>query len=117
MPKSVKESGVQKVFKAYESVQAPVKKGDILGVMDVKFKGETIATMNLVANNNVARSDVEYYIEKAKDEFDKPWFKVSAVGIVVLLICFIVTRTIENSKRRKLASKEKRRFESYAKRR
>ena len=43
--------------------------------MDVKFKGETIATMNLVANNNVARSDVEYYIEKAKDEFDKPWFK------------------------------------------
>ena len=117
MPKSVKESGVQKVFKAYESVQAPVKKGDILGVMDVKFKGETITTMNLVANNNVARSDVEYYIEKAKDEFDKPWFKVSAVGIVVLLICFIVTRTIENSKRRKLASKEKRRFESYAKRR
>ena len=117
MPKSVKESGVQKVFKAYESVRAPVKKGDILGVMDVKFKGETITTMNLVANNNVARSDVEYYIEKAKDEFDKPWFKVSAVGIVVLLICFIVTRTIENSKRRKLASKEKRRFESYAKRR
>lgn len=26
MPKSVKESGVQKVFKAYESVQAPVKR-------------------------------------------------------------------------------------------
>ena len=61
--------------------------------------------------------DRTWNIEKAKDEFDKPWFKVSAVGIVVLLICFIVTRTIENSKRRKLASKEKRRFESYAKRR
>ena len=117
MPKSVKEAGVQKVFKAYESIQAPVKKGDILGVMDVKFKGETIATVNLVANNNVARSDVEYYIEKAKDEFDKPWLKASIAGIVILLICFIVTRTIENSKRRKQASKEKRRFESYAKRR
>ena len=94
-----------------------MKKGDILGVMDVKFKGETIATVNLVANNNVARSDVEYYIEKAKDEFDKPWLKASIAGIVILLICFIVTRTIENSKRRKQASKEKRRFESYAKRR
>lgn len=34
--------------------------------MDVKFKGETITTMNLVANNNVARSDVEYYIEKQR---------------------------------------------------
>ena len=79
--------------------------GEILG-NDIKISG--------IMKNKLTPP---YYIEKAKDEFDKPWFKVSAVGIVVLLICFIVTRTIENSKRRKLASKEKRRFESYAKRR
>ena len=61
--------------------------------------------------------DIEYYIEKAKKQMDETWFKAAVAGIIILLICFIVTRTIENSKRRKKASKEKRRFESYAKRR
>ena len=117
MPKSVSTAGVQKVFKAYDTVQAPVEKGDVLGVMDVIFKGETVTTVNLVAANSVSRSDIEYYIEKAKKQMDETWFKAAVAGIVILLICFIVTRTIENTKRRKKASKEKRRFESYAKRR
>lgn len=117
MPKSVSEAGVQKVFTTYDSVRAPVKKGDILGVMDVKFKGKTITTVNLVASRDVNLSQFDYYMQKAMAELDKPWLKISLVGIVLLLIAFIVTRTIENSKRRKLKQKEKRRFESYAKKR
>ena len=63
------------------------------------------------------KKPIEYYIDKAKKQMDETWFKAAVAGIVILLICFIVTRTIENSKRRKKASKEKRRFESHAKRR
>ncbi len=117
MPKDIDETSVQKTFKTYESVDAPVKKGDVLGVMDVKFKGETITTVNLIASNNVTRSEVEYYIERVKNELGKSWFKVSVVVVVILLICYIVTKTIENSKKRKLAAKEKRRFDNYAKKR
>ena len=117
MPKSVTADGVQKVPKAYKSVKAPVEKGAVLGVMDVIFGDKIITTINLVASNSVARSDIEYYIAKAKSQIAEPWFIWAVIGIGVLLVCFIVTRTIENSNRRKKASKEKRRFENYAKRR
>lgn len=117
MPKSIDATSVQKTFKAYDTIQAPVKKGDILGVMDVKFKGETITRVNLVASNDVTRSEVEYYLERLKTELGKTWFKVSAVVFVILLICTIVTGAIENSRKRKQSAKEKRRFDSYAKRR
>ncbi len=117
MPVSIDADSVQKVVTAYDSVQAPVKKGDILGVMDVKFKGDTITTVNLIAANDVRRSEIDYYIEKMKAELDKTWFKISIAAFFVLLICFIVTRTIENSNKRKRAAKDKRRFENYAKKR
>ncbi len=114
LPKDIDESNVQKTFKAYDEVTAPVKKGDVLGVMDVKYRGQTIATLNLVANSDVNLSQVEFYIDRIKQQLGQTWFKVSAVLFVVLTICFIVTRTVENSKRRKAAEKEKKRFENYA---
>lgn len=117
MPKSVEESGVQKTFTSYSSVKAPVKRGDVLGVMDVKFKGKTIATLNLVASNDVVRSDIEYYMLKIKTEISKTWFKVSVAAFVVLFICTIISFSIDGRRKRKLAAKEKRRYSNYAKKR
>ncbi len=113
MPVTIDANSVQKVTATYDSVQAPVKKGDILGVMDVKFKGETITSVNLVAANDVARSEVDYYIERMKAELDKTWFKISVAAFVVLLVAFIVTRTIENANKRKRKTNGKHRYDGY----
>ena len=117
MPKNIDASAVQKTFKKYDMVQAPVEKGDVLGVMDIKFKGETLTSINLVASNSVIRSETEYYIERLKIEVNKTWVKISVVLFVILLICTIVTRTVENSRKRKSRAKERRKYSHYANRR
>lgn len=117
MPKAIDAKSVQKVTTTFEEVTAPVKKGDILGVMDVKFKGETIVTVNLVASKDVKRSEFDYYMGRINKQFTEPWFIISVICFVILLVCFIVTRAIDDKNRRKRKAQEKRRFDNYAKKR
>ncbi len=114
LPKDIDKSNIQKTFKKYDHITAPVNKGDVLGVMDVKYRGETIATMNLIADSDVSLSQIDFYIERIKSQLGQTWFKLSLALFVILVICFIVTHTVENSKRRKAAENEKKRFENYA---
>ncbi|MBR4305410.1 MAG: D-alanyl-D-alanine carboxypeptidase [Ruminiclostridium sp.] len=117
MPKAIDANSVQKVAITYKEVTAPIKKGDILGVMDVKFKGENIVTVNLIASKDIKRSELDYYMGRINKELSEPWFIISVVCFVVLLICFIVTKAIDDQNRRKRRAAEKRRFENYAKKR
>ncbi len=117
MPKAIDAKSVQKVITTYEEVTAPVKKGDILGVMDVKFKGETIVTVNLVASKDVKRSEFDYYMGRINKQFTEPWFIISVICFVILLVCFIVTKAIDDKNRRKRKAQEKRRMSNYAKKR
>ncbi|MCH5324483.1 MAG: D-alanyl-D-alanine carboxypeptidase [Eubacterium sp.] len=114
LPKNIDQSNILKTFTKYDEVTAPVAQGDILGVMDVKYRGETIATLNLVANSDVVLSQVDFYIERIKVQMGQTWFQVSVTVFVIFVICFIVFRSVENAQRRKAAEKEKKRFENYA---
>lgn len=117
MPKAIDENSVQRVITTYDELTAPIKRGDILGVMDVKFKGETIVTVNLVASKEIKRSEFDYYMGRVQKQFTEPWFIISVICFVILLICFIVTRAIDDRNRRMRKAQEKRRMSNYAKKR
>ncbi len=53
-------SAVQRVPSYYENISAPIKKGDVLGSLDLKFSGEVIATTPLVAVSDVERSPLKH---------------------------------------------------------
>lgn len=76
--------------KLYESVNAPVKKGQKLGEIELKLSDEVIANVDLVAASDVDRSFVKFNLSTAKDFIGSSWMKRAAV-ISLLLSLFYLT--------------------------
>lgn len=72
-----------------KNVSAPVSKGDVLGSVTLKFSGEEIATMDLVATSSVQLSKTKYYLALAK-HFPKTEWLTRAILFSVLL-CAVYT--------------------------
>lgn len=76
-------------------IDAPVKKGDLLGKAAIKYGGETIAEVDLVAAFDVQRSTIKYIGDLLLKMIKSKPFKllllaVFAVGLPLLIIIFIV---------------------------
>lgn len=75
-------------------IQAPVKKGQKLGEVELKYSGETIGSVPLVAVSDVERSVSKYNIYAAKKFIDSQWFKKAIIissilcGIYILLCIY-----------------------------
>lgn len=87
--KSVDTSAVQKVIHLDEDVQAPVKTGDELGSMELKFSGEVIATVPLVAVNDVDRSFTKFNLYALENFPNSPWFRYGIIAGCVLTVLYI----------------------------
>ena len=94
-----------------KDVVAPVKKGAKLGTIELKLSGETLATVDLIAKDNVERSDLEYNLNIAKQFTSSAWFK-TAIGVIILLIVlyiiFYITVTRKKRRKNKRVNKKRR---------
>lgn len=72
-----------------ESVDAPIKKGDVLGTADVIFAEKVIGRVDLVAGNDVKSSTILVIIEFVKDIFTSVYMKVVYAVIAVGILIFI----------------------------
>lgn len=82
LPNGVTASSVIKNIKTEESVDAPVRKGQVLGTAELSYDGEIIGTINLVASESVERSTLLYILGLVNKLFSSTIFRV----ILVLLI-------------------------------
>ncbi|MFR6495579.1 MAG: hypothetical protein ACLUOF_03490 [Ruminococcus sp.] len=82
--KDVDVSAVQKVIHLDQNVMAPVKKGDKLGTIELKFSGEVIAEVPLVAVSDVDRSFTKFNAYALENFPNSPWFTVGIVAGAVL---------------------------------
>ena len=87
--KDVDVSAVQKVIHLDQNVMAPVKKGDKLGTMELKFSGEVIAEVPLVAVSDVDRSFTKFNAYALENFPNSPWFTVGIVAGAVLSALYI----------------------------
>ncbi len=71
----------------YENVSAPVKAGDKLGTVTLKFSGEVIDTIDLVATSDVELSAFKYYLALVTHFPKTPWMTTAI--LVSLLLCAI----------------------------
>lgn len=74
----------------YESVAAPVKKGDVLGTMTVSLDGVDYGTVNLVAANDVEQS--AWLARKAalQDLFSNLWVRILAIVLLAAILYLIL---------------------------
>ena len=82
---------------------APVKEGQVFGEVVVKYKGETVlGAVELVASQSIDKSNVLYFLDRAKRLVLGEWFRVFAVTALVLFgIYFLLSILATRRKRRR----------------
>ena len=96
----------------YESVDAPISKGDVMGTADIYYAEEKIGTVNLVAANDVEVSKMMKFMRDAK-EFLKHFFTSPIMIIIYILfgafilgfIALTLYLNLNKKKRRKVKYK------------
>ena len=82
-----------------ETVDAPVKKGQVLGTADIIYAEQIIGTVNLVANENIEKSAMLTALRAIKQFFTSSYMKVFYVLIAVVVLIFIISVIKLNSKK------------------
>jgi len=102
MPIDYREEDAQFIIDLPESVEAPVAAGTKLGTVTIIYDGVTYGTLDMIASDDVARSDYLYYKSMVAHYWSMWWVKalVGLVGlllvIIILLLIFIRPRSRKN---------------------
>ena len=110
-PNTYDENNISREIVKDDEVQAPVKKGDKLGTMTLKLSGETLFTTDLVANEDVEISMLDYNIDLAKKFTKSSMFKIAAGAAVLLVVAYViiyVSATKKKKRRIKRVNKSRR---------
>lgn len=96
------------------AVTAPVEKGQVLGKYTLSLSGETLCTVDLVANTEITLSQLEYNIMKVKAIVGSFWFKMAVAAAIFLTAAYVAIYILATKKRRmkikKVSQKGKRRL-------
>ena len=97
-------SSLQQVINLPDSVDAPIQSGQVLGTMELKLADTTIATVNLVASENVERSTWLYIVRGIQNFFGSIWLKLIVALLLLVVagyIAFMILYNNRNKKRRR----------------
>ena len=102
LPQDVAVNSIVTELDLPESIQAPVKKGEVIGKATLSYAGEVIGEVDLVAAESVQRSEIIQTIETSKEVVTSPWFLFIASAIIVVLFFYIVTIVIYNRRKKRM---------------
>ncbi len=87
-------SAIQRVPSYNEEITAPINKGDVLGHLDLKFSGDVIASVDLVAVSDVKRSPIKHNAAAFITFFtESGWtstFHVSLIFAGIISLAYII---------------------------
>lgn len=86
-----------------DSVEAPVTEGQVLGEITLSYEGREYGTLDLVAVNDVERSELMYRIDRAEKFIAQPWVKFAALGAVFFILFLIILIAALTRKKRRRA--------------
>ena len=73
-----------------EPVEAPITAGQKLGTVTLTYQGVEYGTLDMVAMDNVERSEFQHTIKQAADYWSKWWVKAAVIGGAVLILLLIL---------------------------
>ncbi len=87
--------------KTATSVKAPVNKGDVLGSAEIKYAGQTIAVVDLIASFDVERSTPKYVWDSIKNFFFSSVVRFLLTFVILILLPFLFIVFVILPRRRK----------------
>lgn len=73
-----------------QSVEAPVRAGDVLGKVSISYHGELLGETELLAIADVARSEFSAAADNTGSYIQKNWWKWVVIVIVLFVVAFLV---------------------------
>ena len=110
LPKSYKTEDVDITPDSPTEIDAPVKKGDIIGTAAVYYQKELVQEVNLVAIEDVEKSDVAYTMHILKNILMSWQFWVAMIIAVILLVIYIALLNNVRQKKKQRRVKRHRRI-------
>jgi D-alanyl-D-alanine carboxypeptidase (penicillin-binding protein 5/6) len=101
VPNDVSSSDITIKTDVPASINAPVEEGDYVGTATVYYKGEKVATFNLLADESVERSTVLYVFDLLKSVFTSYIFIGAAILVVLLFIVYLFIVVKHNKQKRR----------------
>ncbi|MDD6484838.1 MAG: D-alanyl-D-alanine carboxypeptidase [Clostridiales bacterium] len=77
-----------------DTLNAPIKKGDVLGSVTYTYKGTQIGTSNLIATNDVERNNLIHALNIVIKIITSPFFFIPVIILIILLM-------VANNKKKK----------------
>lgn len=109
LPKNYKTEDVEITPSAPLTYDAPVKKGDILGTAAVYYQDELVQEVNLVASEDVAKSEVAYTMHILKNILLSWQFWVAViVAVILLVIYFALLSSVRQKKKQRRVKRHRR---------
>lgn len=96
VPKDLDPSGVlvEADESVAKSVDAPVKKGQVVGKANILYANEVIGTVDLVAEDDVSLSYIKYGVGMVKNAVSSTTGKILFAAVLILIILYIIFRII-----------------------
>ena len=85
-----------------DSVDAPVREGDVLGTATVSYGGEVLGQTKLLAITDVAKSEISSAATGTGAYIQKNWWKWVVVFILLVLAAFFVLFVLVQLRKRKI---------------
>lgn len=82
-------------------VDAPVKRGQKLGTVDLVLNNEVLGTIDLLAEKDVSRSQMLFILDYIKNLFSAFWIKFVVILLVLILAFYIVLMILRNRYRKR----------------
>ena len=101
LPSDYTADEITKQFSLPDQVNAPIEKGSQLGTVTYSFRGETIATVDLLAANEVKRDGFLHFLHVVGRIVFSPYVLIPVIAIVILLIMNAVSRYKKRKVRRR----------------
>ncbi len=104
LSKDIKDSDIVITAQCQEQIDAPVTRGTVLGTATVSYKGEQLTKVNLVAAENIEKSDFLYFKAIAMNIITSTMFItiVSIIGgLFILYVLFVNVFAVRRKKKSK----------------
>ena len=112
LPVGFDPSEVTVDFTTDEDICAPITQGQALGQATFTYNGKEYGTLNLVASDDVERSQALYIVDRVTSFFGSTAFRIVVAAVLALIVLFVVWLFImraRNKRRRRVRGRYRRR--------
>ena len=100
LPDDVSVKDIERSFKIPDRIEAPVKEGDVIGTVTLSYKDQALCTVDLIATENIDRSELLTALDGIKNVVSSKWFIISVGVIAFLIMIYIIVVLVYKRKKR-----------------